>query len=322
LLQDLQEQTKAILAKAAWRECNGHGRGSPAASSEPDSLDKSRRSQGMRPTKQDSDAAFIADGVDSTTHSVAEKSEATDMSPSSTHRDVSSVSNLSRILTNNNESLMQRICNLTLVEIAEFAEAQKLETQSLPWMVWMVHRVSLDDPCLTDLDFRNCSLPPLTDPEPRILPKMFRALATNKHLRVLTLTSSNFQGATQVRELAKSLIVNKTLEVLNIECNFLTSSDLQILFESIAFNIGLKELRCSNQFGDELNDGKLFAAVDDALKVNQTLVKLGLDLTDRHYRDQITRALIRNMETARRRRQDQKLLERHRKEQEARIGGA
>jgi hypothetical protein len=217
------------------------------------------------------------------------------------------------IRSDNDDSFLQQICSLSLREVAGFWDAPKLESHSSrACMVWMVHRVSLDDPSLTTLDFRNLILPSAVE-EPRIIPKLFQALATNTHLKTLTLTGSNFKGEKEVRELAKSLTVNRTLEVLNLESNMLTSSDLQILFESIGFNIGLKELRCSNQFGDELNDCKLFAVVNDTLKVNQKLQKLGLDLTDRHYRDQITRSLIRNTESARRHRQERDA---------ARIGGA
>jgi hypothetical protein len=214
--------------------------------------------------------------------------------------DVCADGNAPRTLHSNDEELSQAICAATLEKVAGFEGAPKLESHSSrAWMVWMVHRVSLNDPSLVTLDFRNCALPSSVE-EPRIIAKLFRALETNTYLKTLTLTCSNLKGENEVRDLASSLNVNTTLEVLNLENNMLSASDLQILFESIGRNTGLKELRCSDQFEQDLNDCRLFVAVNEALKLNQTLQKLGLDLSDWHYRDQITRSLIRNTEAARR----------------------
>lgn len=169
------------------------------------------------------------------------------------------------------------------------------------WMIWMVHRVALNDPTLDVLDFRNRCMP---DPEaePRIAPKLMKALEHNTNLRRLLLSCANLQGGDIAVDLGIALRHNKTLLVLNMESNHLAPDDLQAIFSGIGSNIALQELRCSNQFCEQAGK-EVLATLHDALKTNRKLEKLGMDLVDRHYRDQIVKALIRNTEEGRRWRQ-------------------
>ena len=57
-----------------------------------------------------------------------------------------------------------------------------------------VHRAWLDDPTLVDFDFTNTPMPP-AHIEPRIAPKLVRAMETNSHIENLTLYDSNLQKA-------------------------------------------------------------------------------------------------------------------------------
>lgn len=187
------------------------------------------------------------------------------------------------------------------------------------WMIWVVHRVALNDPTLRVVDFRNLPMPSPSK-EPRIGPKLFRVLAQNTHLEELLLSCANVHGGEQAELLSQSLASNHHLRVLNLECNQLKSQDIRAIVSSLAGNTALKELRCSDQFcehaiGGEacmrmpLDCGRMsleedratLVAVHDMLQTNRTLLKLGMDLTERHYRDQILKALIRNTELERQR---------------------
>jgi hypothetical protein len=215
------------------------------------------------------------------------------------------------------EADAQRICNLTIADIARYPHPPDFRIHCLgTWMVWMVHRVFLNDPSVQELDFKRCSMPSARD-EPRIAPKLLRALRSNTHLRVLKLECANLEGEDQARELAESLRANRTLEVLNLESNCFTPSDLEVIFSSLAHNTAMKEIRLQAQLGDEQAEApaeqtpgfrtiasqadiSLLSVVHQTMRTNHTLQKLGLYLTDCHYRNEITRALIRNTEITRR----------------------
>jgi hypothetical protein len=220
---------------------------------------------------------------------------------------------------------VRRICLVETLAEMETALPPELTPQSLgTWMVWMVHRVSLNDPEVTTLDFTNWSMPSPKE-EPRMVPKLLKALAGNTHLLTLSLRNSEFQGAEQAQELGRSLSKNTSLEVLNLDSNHLTPSDLQVIFQGLAHNATLKEMRCTHQFNEHNFEAQelrqLYAAVNEVLRTNRTLQKLGMELTERHYRDQITKKLIRNTEETRKRRKteaDRKVQDEHRSP----IGGA
>merc|ERR1719356_903577 len=85
-------------------------------------------------------------------------------------------------------------------------------------MMWMVHRAWLNDPTLTVLDFTNLHMP-LPNEEPRVAPKLMEALHRNTHIKSLLLSHSNFRNP-QALEMADALRVNTSLEVVNIEGNW------------------------------------------------------------------------------------------------------
>jgi len=197
------------------------------------------------------------------------------------------------------EAAAQKICNSSLEELRGLPEPQ---SDSLgTWMIWMVHRLYLNDPQLRSLSFRNLAMP-LPQDEPRIVPKLMKAVARNTYLTELSLGNSNLHGGEQVHELGQALSLNRTLEILNIQCNLLKPCDLQAIFAGLAGNKALRELRCSDQFCEEQADRDTFATLHASMQTNSTLQKLGMDLTNQYYRATILKALIRNMEAARRRR--------------------
>lgn len=199
------------------------------------------------------------------------------------------------------EAEAQRICDASLEELRKLPEPEG--NKLVIWMIWMVHRVWLNDPHLRYLNFRNLRMP-RAEEEPRIAPKLMEALAANNCLTELSLCCSNLHGGKQARALSHALSVNQTLEVLNIQCNELEPDDLQVIFTGLASNKVLRELRCSDQFCEEQADRPVFATLHESLENNFALQKLGMDLTNQYYRGPILKCLIRNMEAARRRRKE------------------
>lgn len=173
------------------------------------------------------------------------------------------------------------------------------------WMIWMVHRVWINDPSLEELDFTSMHMPP-GHVEKRIAPKLVAAIATNTHLEVLSLSNSNLQRVQGV-ELASALRTNSTLLELNLECNWLDSTTVRELALAIHANPAcqLEHFRVSHQkqmgqfFGRPTEE-----AIGEMMQHNETIVKLGFECDDAHWRNLIDRALLRNNDYWRKRQQD------------------
>merc|ERR1712137_463317 len=179
------------------------------------------------------------------------------------------------------------------------------------WMIWMVHRVALNDPELRCLDFTNFTMPNWTEEKYRIAPKLIASLERNTHLVELRLTNTNL-GACG-KELCDALEKNTSLRILNIESNALSSQDLKLIFKALETNDVLQELRCDNQFGSRNPGASVFKAVRDMLEKNIVLQKLGMYLTDPSYRCQINQMLIRNTDHGRKKRRIELEFERIRR---------
>jgi len=171
------------------------------------------------------------------------------------------------------------------------------------WMVWMVHRAFLNDPTLTDFNFSNLSMP-LPHLEPRIAPKLMKAVETNTSIVKLQLSHSNMQKP-QGYELAESLKKNTTVQIINIESNSLDSGCLRAIANALEENpdSGLEQWR----FNDQKHIGTCFGrpveqAIGEMMEKNHRILKLGFNANDAHWRDRIDRAVLRNNDYARRRR--------------------
>lgn len=174
------------------------------------------------------------------------------------------------------------------------------------WMIWIVHRAFINDPSLKELDFTSMHMPP-GRVEKRIAPKLMQAVATNTHLEVLSLSNANVQRAEGLL-LAESLRTNRTLLELNLESNWLDSSTVRELGLAVAANpaCALEHFRVSHQ----KQMGQFFGrpteqAIGEMMQANETIVKLGFECDDAHWRNLIDRSLLRNNDHWRRRHQAQ-----------------
>lgn len=188
------------------------------------------------------------------------------------------------------------------------------------WMIWMVHRVELNDPSLEKLDF-GCFKMPAGDLEERIAPKLMRALAVNTHLKHLLLGSSGLRSA-QAGDLAQALKVNKCLQKVHLQGNFLELPDLKAIFDAVAQSqveeLMLNDQRSLRASSDQLQEGvegengdsmdvqlDYFKSATKALESNKSLLKVELhwpkQLMKVHYywRDKVLRAMLDNKELRR-----------------------
>jgi len=95
------------------------------------------------------------------------------------------------------------------------------------------------------------------------------------------------------------------LKILDIKSNFLSAGDLQLIFTRLSHNEGLEELYCGNQFSKEVGK-EAHQALAETFRTNNVLRKLGMQLLDAHWRDQINRGLVKNVEARRMRRFEEK----------------
>lgn len=201
-----------------------------------------------------------------------------------------------------NEDFANLMEQITRVEdLQALPEPSKIKAYG-DWMIWMVHRAWLNDPDLVDFNFTNMHMPP-GHLEKRIAPKLMSAMKWNTYIEVLSLSNANVQRSQGI-ELAESLRSNTTLRTLNLECNFLDSDSVRQIALGIKDNpdCGIEHLRFSHQkqmasfFGRPTEE-----AVGQMMQTNELIVKLGFECDDRHWRNMIDRAVLRNNDAWRRR---------------------
>jgi len=167
------------------------------------------------------------------------------------------------------------------------------------WMIWMVHRLQLDDPSLTVLDFSNLQMP-AGDHEQEVAPKLVKALANNHHIQELVMPNANLR-AEEARILAETLPSNTSLKILNIDSNVLRPDDLALVIKGVGSNRSIEELRCNNQYlGDAgRSRGPALEALLEAVQANTNIVKLGMTITEAHYSNEINKQLMKNRDKVR-----------------------
>jgi len=186
-----------------------------------------------------------------------------------------------------------KICATQSLEaVADFAEEATADV--VTWLIWLVHRVYLNDPELTKLVFANFPIPS-AEAESRIYPKLVKSLGHNTCLTHLSLNNCGLRGGEEALILAESLKTNSSLQHLEIESNHFDQTDLQLLFMALASNTGIEALRCGHQFSYRAGYG-LFSSIDAALRTNNVLRKLGIHIPDPHWRNEIHRHLQRNFQ--------------------------
>jgi hypothetical protein len=190
-----------------------------------------------------------------------------------------------------------------VIDINELFEEPSKTLAIGDWMTWMVARAALNDPTLTEFNFNNIHMPKPHEAE-MIAPKLMKAMATNTHIKVLSLTNSMLQKNSGC-ELAESLKLNTTLKILNLEANELDSNAVKEIALGISENdeCAIEEVRLSPQKGVGAFFGRpVEEAMGLMMERKDRILKLGFECDDAHWRNTITRTLLRHNDFARRRR--------------------
>jgi len=180
------------------------------------------------------------------------------------------------------------------------------------WMIWMVHRVYLNDPTLTELNFTNLVMPP-PKAEPLgelVVTKLMQSLVTNTHLEKLILTGSKLRPHS-IPMLAGALRKNYTLIVLHVDSNLLNVDNIQEIAEALAENKSrIEEWRFANQAG--IGTKGLGDATEESLaimmKSNERLVRFLPRCNNEDHRKSIDKYIMRNINAAGNRRGASKVL--------------
>ncbi|KAI9354116.1 hypothetical protein DFJ73DRAFT_320648 [Zopfochytrium polystomum] len=178
-----------------------------------------------------------------------------------------------------------------VVPISAITGAVRATNPILDELLHAIQLLNADDPTLTTLDLKDCKV--FTAVHGAALAE---GLAKNTHLKELILENTKLQTATAI-DLANALRFNNTLEVLNLESNFIAPQGIKALAECLEHNHGLRELKLVNQKSPSGTDAEQSFA--KALGKNQTLTKLGLLFRDVASRNSVDRAITRNKEIAR-----------------------
>jgi len=204
-----------------------------------------------------------------------------------------------------------RWVELTPVKHAKAApesEVTRTPEKASSLLVSLVRQVELNDPDLKRVDLSTLPLP-LGEADTKEVLLLLEAVGRNGQLQELILEGIGLSSAA-ASVLASSLARNDSLRVLDLRFNRLEPADLRIIFSALARNRKLQELNVTGQLlgSQRQHVGReTFAAVLEVLSENRVLRKIGMDLTDAHWRDCINRSLLRNIEEQRRARQAPRL---------------
>merc|ERR1740121_2309121 len=131
-----------------------------------------------------------------------------------------------------------------------------------------------------------------------------KAMATNSHIKSLLLPNSNLRNP-QALQLAESLKVNTTLEVLNIETNTVSPDGIKAIALALTDRpeSALHTLRLAHMIGRGTNHGRgVEQTMGEMLYTNLNIVKLGFVPADAHWANEINRRLLINQDIERRKR--------------------
>merc|ERR1719210_1957578 len=151
---------------------------------------------------------------------------------------------------------------------------------------------------------------PLPRDEPRISPKLMRAIGTNSNLTSLELSSSNLRPRECI-QLAESLRENTTLHELNLDGNHLDADSIYEIALALTDSPDsvITNWSCNSQIGLGVTFGRrVEQAVADMVSKNIRIIRLGFEFRDEHLASIADASIRRNRDTLRRRRRRRSVL--------------
>ncbi|TPX55184.1 hypothetical protein PhCBS80983_g05522 [Powellomyces hirtus] len=208
------------------------------------------------------------------------------------HRISKSFERLISIASSPSKSPMSRTAaGGDVLPVSSITAAVRATNPILDEVLYSLNLISNNDESLTELDMSDCPVF-----SARHVSTLASALLTNTHLKTLNLkgVTMNTQNA---EEIAEALIRNSTLEVLDLSHNFIAPAGIKALANMLEVNTTLKELRLAHQRAPAGTDAE--QALARALRKNETITTLNLQIRDVASRNAILRCITRNKEIAR-----------------------
>jgi len=161
---------------------------------------------------------------------------------------------------------------------------------------YCIQRLMANDPAMTEVNINNMKRTPIPQ-----IQKLIWSIRENNYIRKLSMSNTGIMD-NAVGPLVEALQSNTSLQVLNLETNFLSGEFLKSLFQALLKNQTVEEVRATNQGVTMSNQAEIDIA--NAINENNTLRKVGLNFRRHESRNQVDHALYRNSEMQRLMRMD------------------
>ncbi|XP_010894240.1 tropomodulin-2 [Esox lucius] len=157
-----------------------------------------------------------------------------------------------------------------------------------------LQRIKSNDPTLTEVNLNNIKNIPIPT-----LKDFAKAMERNTHVKKFSLAATRSNDPIAVA-MGEMLRVNKTLQSLNLESNFITSAGASALVEALRDNDTLTEIKIDNQRQQLGTSVEMKMA--KMLEENNTIVKFGYHFCQQGPRARASAAITKNNDLIRRRR--------------------
>ncbi|KAF3686632.1 Tropomodulin-3 Ubiquitous tropomodulin [Channa argus] len=157
-----------------------------------------------------------------------------------------------------------------------------------------LQRIKNNDPSLTEVNLNNIKNIPIPT-----LKDFAKAMEKNTHVKKFSLAATRSNDPIAVT-FSEMLRVNKTLQSLNLESNFITGAGVQALVDALQDNDTLTEIKIDNQ-RQQLGT-TVEMEIAKMLEENTSIVKFGYHFAQQGPRSRAAAAITKNNDLVRRRR--------------------
>ncbi|XP_046857678.1 tropomodulin-2-like isoform X2 [Xenia sp. Carnegie-2017] len=168
-----------------------------------------------------------------------------------------------------------------------------LQTPDHVQITVILRKLKCNDPTLTEIAMNNYK-----DVD-NVLVEVAKMLRENKYVKKLAVANTQMKPSV-CAHFIETMKINRTLECINMESNYLTGEIISKLMAVLEGNKSLKELRLANQACT--GGSKSEQAIAKSIEANHSLKKFGYFFATRGPMMSVAKSLLRNNDEARRKR--------------------
>ncbi|XP_061116259.1 tropomodulin-4-like [Conger conger] len=157
-----------------------------------------------------------------------------------------------------------------------------------------LQKIQTNDNSLTQVNLNN-----IKDLPVQTLKEILQAMKTNSNVRTLSIAATRCSDPVAF-VVAEMLQANKSLQILNIESNFITGNGMKAIVRALAANTTLTEIKIGNQ-RQQLGDS-VEMEIASMLENNPAIVRIGYHFSQQGPRARATMAITRNTDILRQQR--------------------